>query len=107
MDTSEISGLAYGSPIWIWVVRSGDGQWWPGIVQSIGVVEGAPSITVRFECQSVRRTKSRPTTFVGISTTQVKYLERREMSGKGIDRPNYVPAPALVTRTPTLPEHNS
>jgi hypothetical protein len=91
MQVSEINGLGCGSPVWTWMVRSGEGQWWPGIVQSIGVVAGAPSISVRFECHSLRRARSRSTTFVGISTTQIRYLERREMNGKELDRPKYVP----------------
>ena len=101
MEVSEINGLGCGSPVWIWMVRSGEGQWWPGIVQSIGVVDGAPSISVRFECQSLRRTKSRSNTFVGITTTQLRYLKRREMNGKENDRPKYVPSPSSLTDEPT------
>ena len=104
MEESEIDGLACGSPVWIWMVRSGEGQWWPGIVQSIGVVDGASSISVKFEYQSPRRAKSRLTTFIGISTTQTRYLERRQMDGKGIDRPLYVPSLLRATDEPTPSE---
>ena len=106
MEASEINGLICGSSVWIWMVRSAEGQWWPGTIRSIGVIEGAPSITVRFECHSLRRTKSRSTTFVGISTTQIRYLERRVMSSKERDRPKYVPSPLSVTCEPSLLEHD-
>ena len=106
MDESEINGLGCESPVWIWMVRSGEGQWCPGIVQSIGIVDGAPSISVRFECHSLRRTKSRSTTFVGITTTRARYLERRQMNGKERDRPKYFPSPSGIAREPNLPEHD-
>ena len=49
----------------------------------------------------LRRNSSRPATFIGISTTQMKHLERRGIRSKGTDRPQYVP-PSLVVRAPEL-----
>jgi hypothetical protein len=106
MQVSDINDLGCGSLVWIWMVRSGEGQWWRGIVQSIGFVDRAPSISVRFECQSLRRTKSRSTTFVGITTTQARYLERRQMNGREIDRPKCAPSPLGITGASNLLEHD-
>ena len=75
MDPCETSKLALGTAVWIWIVRQGEGQWCPGTVQSLAAPKGVATVTVRFECHSLRRNSSRPATFIGISTTQMKHLE--------------------------------
>ena len=95
MDSGEAGKLASGTAVWIWIVRQGEGQWCPGTVQSLAAPNGVATVTVRFECHSLRRNSSRPATFIGISTSQMKHLERRAIRSKGTDRPQYVP-PSLV-----------
>jgi hypothetical protein len=101
MEPCEASKLAPGTAVWIWIVRQGEGQWCPGTVQSLAALNGVATVTVRFECHSLRRNGSHATTFIGISTTQMKHLERRGIRSKGTDRPQYVPA-SLVVRPPEL-----
>jgi hypothetical protein len=96
MDPGEANKLASGTAVWIWIVRQGEGQWCPGTVQSLGASNGVATVTVRFECHSLRRNSSRPTIFTGISTTQMKHLERRAIRSKGTDRPQYVPPSSIV-----------
>src|SRR5260370_28089153 len=91
MDRGEASKLASGTAVWIWIVRQGEGQWCPGTVQSLAAPNGVASVNVRFECHFLRRNSPRPATFIGISTTQMKHLERRGIRYKGTDRPHYVP----------------
>ncbi len=95
MEPSEASELTEGTPVWIWIVRQRQGQWCPGIVQRVTSVDERTNVTVRFECTSPRRNGSRQANFLSISTTQMRYLERREVSRKGTDRPQHAP-PSLV-----------
>jgi hypothetical protein len=53
------------------------------------------NVTVRFQCDSLPRKRSRAASFMGISTTQARYLERREPKRIGDDRPRYVPTSSL------------
>jgi len=87
MEPGEASALTPGTAVWIWIVRQGEGRWWPGTVQRLAARDGAANVTVRFECSPLPRGNSRATSFVGISTTQLRYLERRTVSRKGTDRP--------------------
>lgn len=106
MDLGETSKLASGTAVWIWIVRQGEGQWCPGTVQSLAALNGVATVTVRFECHSLRRNSSRPTIFVGISTTQMKHLERRAIRFKGTNRPQYVPASLVARPEPEVSAHN-
>ncbi len=93
MQPCAVSDLRAGSPVWIWFVRLGKGQWWPGAVESVALLDRVTSITVRFEYMSASRTNSHPVSSVGIGTTRMRYLERRDINVEGIDRPRYVPVP--------------
>lgn len=96
MEPSLIKKLLPDTPVWVWIVRIGTGKWWPGAVQSLKVIDGLPHVTVRFECQ---------TAFAGISTTRMRFLESRDLSAKGSDRPRQIPVPLLrvpETRIPKL-----
>ena len=106
MDPGEASKLTSGTAVWIWIVRQGEGQWCPGTVQSLAAPNGVATVTVRFECHSLRRNSSRPTIFIGISTTQMKHLERRAIRSKGTDRPQYVPPSLLVSPELSASVHN-
>jgi hypothetical protein len=107
MDPDEASKLASGTAVWVWIVRQGEGQWCPGTVQSLTASNGGATVTVRFECHSLRRSSSsRPTIFIGISTTQMKYLERRVIRLKGTDRPQYVPPLLVSGREPDASAQN-
>ena|ERR1700688_531578 len=101
MKPSEVVELLVGTPVWVWIVRFGKGKWWPGVAQSVTVTDGLPHVAVRFECRAPERGKSRPPVFVGISTTRMRFLERRDLNLKGDDRPTYVPVPLL--RVPETP----
>jgi hypothetical protein len=105
MGPGEASKLASGTAVWVWIVRQGEGQWCPGTVQSLTASNGGATVTVRFECHSLRR-NSRPTIFIGISTTQMKYLERRVIRLKGTDRPQHVPPLLVPGREPDVSAHN-
>jgi len=101
MQPSELTKLSLGRTVWIWIVRFGKGKWWPGVVQSFAVTDGFPHVVVRFECRPPERGNSRPPTFVGISTTRMRFLELRDANLKASDRPQYAPAPLL--REPETP----
>jgi len=103
MQPSEVVELLLATPVWVWIVRFGKGKWWPGVVQSVTVTDGFPHVAVRFECRAPapERGESRPPVFVGISTTRMRFLERRDLNMKGDDRPTYVPVPLL--RVPETP----
>src|SRR5579875_778617 len=95
MDPTAVVELLPGRPVWIWLVRLGKGKWWPGRVQSSKVIEGIPYVTVRFEGRSRAGRSSRTAAFVGISTTRMRFLERRDPESKGEDRPHDPPVALL------------
>jgi hypothetical protein len=103
MQLREVSDLRAGSPVRIWFVRLGKGQWWPGAVECVALPGGVPSVTVRFDYISVSRKNSHPVSSVGISTTRMRYLERRDINVEGIDRPRYVPVP--IIEKPETPDN--
>ncbi len=96
MEPSEIVELSPGAPVWVWIVRLGKGKWWPGTVQSSKVIDGLPHVTARFEGRALERRNSHSAAvFVGISTTRMRFLERRDLAAKGDDRPHHVPVSLL------------
>lgn len=98
MKPSEIFQLSAGAPIWVWIVRLGKGRWWPGTVESLKVIDGLPQVTVRFESRGPERRNSHSAAvFMGISTTRMRFLERRDLADKGEDRPHHTPVPLLRT----------
>jgi len=92
MEPRQICELGPGTSVWVWIVRVGKGRWWPGTVLSITLSEPFPMINTRFECRSAQKNGSDGPAFVGISTTRMRYLELREPTLKGNDRPNFVPS---------------
>jgi hypothetical protein len=104
MEPSDASTLAAETPVWIWVLRQGKGQWCPGTVQWVAARDGAINISVKFECQTLRRKGSRIAAFMGISTAQPGFLEWRDIMRGGNDRPRHVPAPSRITPESSLPE---
>lgn len=98
MEPSEVVELAPDTPVWVWIVRLGKGKWWPGAVQSLKVIDGIPHVTVRFEGRAPEGRSSRPAAFVGISTTRMRFLQRRDVHAKGEDRPH--DAPVALLRVP-------
>jgi hypothetical protein len=101
MEPSEVDELRLGSQVWVWVVRLGDGRWWPATVKEIDNRYGAPLVTVSFESFArSRHSKSAPV-IVGHIVAPMRRLERRDASAKGSDRPHFVPVSRL--RQPELP----
>lgn len=101
MEPSEVAGLSPDALVWVWVVRLAKGKWWPGTVLSLKMIEGIPHVTVRFEGAMPEGRNSRATGFVGISTTRMRFLERRDVDAKGEDRPHCTPVALL--RLPEIP----
>jgi hypothetical protein len=106
MDPCEASKLASETAVWIWIVRQGEGQWCPGTVQSLAAPNGVATVTVRFECHSLQRSNSRTASFMGISTTQTRFLEPRNLKRIGSDRPQYVPPPLPTRPESPVPEQD-
>jgi len=102
MSPIDAATLTTDSPVWIWIIRQGKGQWCPGQVQRVAPQEGTPSVTVRFECHALLRSRSRAASFMGISTTQTRYLELREPRQRGSDRPQCAPALVVGPEASTL-----
>ena len=90
MNLIKVYRLNPGSPVWIWVVHLARGRWWPGIVETVQAINDRPRLVVRFEC---RLTGGRH--YYGVTTTAMRYLERRDPNIKGIDEPHFVPASLL------------
>jgi hypothetical protein len=90
----ESHRLRPGTPVWVWVVRLAKGRWWPGTVEGLRSVEGRLRFAVRFECRSASA-KDKTPVMVGITTTAMRYLELRNIDGKGIDQPAYAPVSLL------------
>jgi hypothetical protein len=121
MEIDHLRELATGTPVWIWIVRMAEGKWLPGAVQRITVREDVSTIVTRFECRSAKTgSRANKHSFVGMSTTPMRYLEFRDPDLKGDDRPNFVPVsisatpegknlmPGKVKHSPTLlraPKH--
>jgi hypothetical protein len=101
MHTSYADQVMSGTHVWIWVVRLGKGKWWPGVVAEVTTLADTPAFRVRFECSSSKK-NSRPSIFVGVSTTRARYLELRDAELKGADRPRFVPISLL--HQPAEPE---
>jgi hypothetical protein len=101
MEPPEVVELVPGRPVWIWLVRFGKGKWWPGTVQSLKVIDGIPYVTVRFEGRAPEGRSSRAAAFVGISTTRMRFLQRRDVEAKGEDRPH--DPPVALLRVPETP----
>jgi hypothetical protein len=92
MEVHQVSELAPGALVWVWIVRVGKGRWWPGSVLSITALESFPIIDTRFECRTAGKNGTDGPVFVGISTTRMRYLELRDPDLKGDDRPTFVPS---------------
>ena len=95
MNFTEVFRLKPGLPVWVWVVHLAKGRWWPGEIETIQAISGRPRIVVRFECRLTRGRQHYPTVRVGVTTTAMRYLERRDPNIKGIDEPHFVPASLL------------
>jgi len=98
MEVDHLAELAPGTPVWIWIVRMAEGEWLPGAVQRIAVMEHVPTVVTRFDCRSARiGSRANKQSFVAISTTLMCYLEFRDPNLKAADRPNFVPVSTLAT----------
>jgi len=91
MEVHQVCQLRAGTDVWVWIIRMGRGRWWPGSVLSINAVEPYPMIAARFECRSAGKKGLDGPTFVGITTTRMRYLELRDPHLKGDDRPDSAP----------------
>ncbi len=95
MHPGEIHTLKIGATVWIWVVRLGRGRWWPGTVEGIRTVDYKPRVVVRFECRQATDRENSPPVMAGITTTAMRYLERRNPNLNGIDQPRHTPVSLL------------
>ena len=57
MEPCDASTLTPETPVWIWILRQGNGQWCPGTVRWVAARDGATNVSVRFECHSLQRGK--------------------------------------------------
>ena len=94
MKWGKADSLKVGTAVWIWVVRLGKGRWWPGTVEAVRSPKSTPRFVVKFECS--RADGRSPTVLVGLTTTVSRYLELRDISARGVDRPHYTPVSLLV-----------
>jgi len=97
MELNQVGELGPGTSIWVWIVRSGKGKWWPGTVTRITAWEPFPIIEARFDCRSTGKNGTDGAAFIGISTTRMRNLELRDLDLKGADRPDFVPASIHAT----------
>lgn len=95
MNFTEIYRIKPGSAVWVWVVRLAKGRWWPGTVEELSSSNGRPRVVVCFECRGVRGPEYSPAVTAGKVTTAMRYLERRDVNIKGIDRPRFIPVSLL------------
>jgi hypothetical protein len=101
MKPSEVEELKLAAPVWVWIVRFGEGRWWPGTVEGIETKNGLPLVIIRFESFLRSRQRTYPPVTIGLVTVPMRRLERRKISLKGEDRPRFVPTSRL--RTPEMP----
>jgi len=95
MRITEAYRLKPGSPVWIWIIHLARGRWWPGLVETMQVINGRPRIVVRFECRVSRGRQYYPAVRAGVTTTAMRYLEDRDPNIKAIDEPHFIPASLL------------
>jgi hypothetical protein len=95
MEPEQISKVKPGSPVWVWVVRLGNGRWWPGRVESVGFQDRLPLLKVRFECQTPYNRKSEVPREVGTTSARMRYVEPRDPHVKAIDQPHFAPTPLI------------
>jgi hypothetical protein len=100
MKPNEVTELKPAAPVWVWIVRFGEGRWWPGTVEGIETKNGLPFVIIRFESFWRSRHRTDPPVTVGLVTAPMRRLERRDISLKGEDRPRFVPTSRL--RTPEM-----
>jgi hypothetical protein len=92
MEVDQLAKLYRGKPVWVWIVRMTKGEWCPGAIERISVVEHFPLLEARFDGRSTQGRKGMTKqSIVGISTTRMRYLEFRDPQLKGSDRPSFVP----------------
>jgi len=101
MEPSQVDELRLGSHVWVWLVRFGDGRWWPGTVKSIDSRYGAPLVQVSYESFARGRSRNAPPVPVGHVLTPMRRLEHRALIAKGSDRPRFIPVSRL--RQPEVP----
>jgi len=101
MEPSQVDELTLGSHVWVWVVRFGDGRWWPGTVKSIDSRYGTPLVRVSYESFARGRSHNATPVTVGHVLTPMRRLERRALSAKCSDRPRFIPVSRL--RQPEAP----
>src|SRR6266851_4788305 len=56
MEASDAGELTPETPVWIWILRQGHGQWCPGTVQWLAARDETANVTVRFEATPSRAT---------------------------------------------------
>lgn len=91
MEPEQVSRVKPGSPVWVWVVRLGNGRWWPGRVESIGFHGYLPLLKVEFECQNSYDGKSEAPREIDTTTARMRYVELRDPHVKAIDQPHFIP----------------
>lgn len=92
MEVDQVAKLFPGKPVWVWIIRMTKGEWCPGVIERIRILEHFPILEARFDGRSTQ-TRKRLTkqSIVGICTTRMRHLEFRDPHLKGADRPGFVP----------------
>lgn len=97
MEVDQLPKLYRGKPVWVWIVRMARGEWCPGAIERITVLEHFPLLEARFDGRSTQGRKGMTKqSIVGISTTRMRFLEFRDPHLKGSDRPSFVPVSILA-----------
>jgi hypothetical protein len=96
MKVDQLDKLYRDRAVWVWIVRMTKGEWRPGAIERISVLEHFPLLEARFDGRSTHRSKGKTKQpIVGISTTRMRYLEFRDPRLSGSDRPSFVPVSIL------------
>jgi hypothetical protein len=103
MNDNQIEKVLPSSPVWLWIIRAGNGDWLPGFVVSVKTLKNYPVVSTRFEGRSFGKTGANGAPFVGISTTRMHCLECRDPGLKGADRPAAAPGASI---TPAIPSES-
>ena len=68
MEVDQLDKLYRDRAVWVWIVRMTKGEWCPGAIERISVLEHFPLLVARFDGRSTHRCKGKTKQpIVGIS----------------------------------------
>jgi hypothetical protein len=93
MKPTEAKELELGTGVWVWIVRFGKGRWWPGTASES---DWRPAVgQVRLQSFSLSQQRNTPPITAGFVSRPMRRLERRDINGRRLDRPKFVPTSRL------------